>query len=248
MDIAGLSLPLVFAAGLVSFISPCVLPLVPGYLSTISGVSFEQMATRERGVGRAVAAASALFFLGFLAVFVALGASASVIGQLLSEHRLWLNRVSGGLIILFGLSLLGVGWSGSLGANWNERVQTTARRRGGPVALGIAFAFCWTPCVGPILATILTVAGASGSLQSGVLLLAIYGLGLAAPFLVVGFGFTRALATFRHLQQHYRLVERVGGLLLIAMGALLLSGYLFVLNIYAQKALSWAGLDWWKNL
>src|SRR5713101_3616004 len=124
MDVAGVSLPLVFAAGLVSFISPCVLPLLPGYLSTVSGVSFEQMTTRERGVARPVAVASGLFFIGFLAVFVALGASASVIGELLTQHRLWLDRVSGGLIILFGLSLLGVGWSGSLGVGWTERVQS----------------------------------------------------------------------------------------------------------------------------
>lgn len=248
MDVAGVSLPLVFAAGLVSFISPCVLPLVPGYLSTVSGVSFEQMAGRDRGVARPVAVASALFFLGFLAVFVALGASASVIGEVLTEHRLWLNRISGGLIILFGLSLLGIGWSGSLGASWTERVQAAARRRGGPVALGAAFAFCWTPCVGPILATILTVAGATASLQSGVLLLAIYGLGLVVPFIAVGFGFTHALGAFKRLQRHYRAIERGGGLLLIGMGALLLSGYLFVLNIYAQKALTWVGLDWWTSL
>src|SRR5438445_12892346 len=137
MHVAGLSLPLVFAAGLVSFISPCVLPLVPGYLSTVSGVSFEQMVSRDRSVSRQVAIASALFFAGFLAVFVALGASASVIGVLLTEHRLWLNRISGGLIVVFGLSLLGVGWSGSLGPSWTERVQTTALRRGGPVALGV---------------------------------------------------------------------------------------------------------------
>jgi len=248
VDVAGVSLPLVFAAGFVSFISPCVLPLLPGYLSTVSGVSFEQMAARERGVARPVAVASALFFVGFLAVFVALGASASVIGELLTQHRLWLNRISGGLIVLFGLSLLGVGWSGSLGASWTENVHASARRRGGPVALGVAFAFCWTPCVGPILATILTVAGATGSLKSGVLLLAVYGLGLAAPFIAVGFGFTRALGAFKRLQRHYRAIERVGGLLLIAMGALLLSGYLFILNIYAQKALSWLGLDWWTSL
>jgi cytochrome c-type biogenesis protein len=248
MDVAGISLPLVFAAGLVSFVSPCVLPLVPGYLSTVSGVSFAQMARRERGVGRSVAVASALFFAGFLAVFVALGASASVLGEVLAEHRLWLNRISGGLIVLFGLSLLGIGWSGSLGASWTQRVQTAARRRGGPAALGVAFAFCWTPCVGPILATILTVAGASASLQSGVLLLAVYGLGLAAPFVVVGFGFTRALAAFRRVQRHYGAIQRVGGVLLITMGALLLSDHLFVVNVYAQKALSWMGLDWWKSL
>jgi len=248
MHVAGLSLPLVFAAGLVSFISPCVLPLVPGYLSTVSGVSLEQMARRERGIGRPVATASALFFVGFLAVFVALGASASVIGELLTRHRLLLDRVSGVLIVVFGLSLLGVGWSGAMGASWVERTQRAARRRGGPVALGVAFAFCWTPCVGPILATILTVAGASASLPTGVLLLAVYGLGLAVPFVAVGFGFTRALGAFKRLQRHYRAIERVGGVLLVAMGALLLSGYLFIINIYAQHALTWLHLDWWRSL
>ena len=248
MNVAGLSLPLVFAAGFVSFISPCVLPLVPGYLSTVSGVSLEQLSRRERRISRQVAVTSALFFAGFLAVFVALGASASVIGDLLAEHRVWLNRVSGGLIVIFGLSLLGVGWSGALGAGWTQRIQRAARRRGGPLALGVAFAFCWTPCVGPILASILTVASASGSLKSGALLLAVYGLGLAAPFLAVGFGFTRALAAFKLVQRHYRIIEASGGLLLIAMGALLLTGYLFLLNVYAQHALSWLGLDWWKSL
>jgi cytochrome c-type biogenesis protein len=248
VEVAGLSLPLVFAAGLVSFISPCVLPLVPGYLSTVSGVSLEQMAQRERGISRQVASASALFFVGFLAVFVALGASASVIGELLVAHRLWLDRISGGLIALFGFSLLGVGWSGSLGPSWTERVQRVARRRGGPTALGVAFAFCWTPCVGPILATILTVAGASASLRSGVLLLTVYGLGLAVPFVVVGFGFARTLGAFKRVQRHYRSIERMAGALLVAMGGLLLTGYLFILNIYAQHALSWLGLDWWKSL
>ena len=247
-EVAGLSLPLVFAAGVVSFISPCVLPLVPGYLATVSGVSFEQVAGRRPGVSRQVVAASLLFFAGFLVVFVALGASASVIGALLDEHRLWLNRVSGALIVLFGLALLGFGWSGSLGGRWTQVVQEAARRRGGPVALGVAFAFCWTPCVGPVLASILVLAGASGSLPSGVLLLLVYGLGLALPFLVVGFGFTRALGAFRSLQRHYRVIQGAAGLLLVTMGALLLTGNLYILNAYAQRALRALGLDWWSSI
>ena len=225
-----------------------MLPLVPGYLSTVSGVSFEQIREREHGITRQVAIASALFFAGFLLVFVALGASASVVGTLLSEHRLWLNRISGGLIVLFVLSMLGLGWSGSLGAGWTQRVQQTARRRGGPVALGVAFAVCWTPCVGPVLAALLTLAGTSASLQSGVLLLLVYGLGLAVPFLVVGLGFTRALGTFKRVQRHYRVIEASAGLLLITMGGLLLSGYLFLLNSYAQRALDALGLAWWNSL
>lgn len=248
MEVAGISLPLVFAAGFVSFISPCVLPLVPGYLATVSGVSFERISERTPGVSRQVAVASALFFAGFLLVFIALGASASMVGALVDENRTWLNRVAGVLIVVFGLAMLGFGWSGSLGGRWTQLVQDAARRRGGPVALGVAFAFCWTPCVGPILASILVLAGATASLSSGVLLLGVYGLGLAAPFLLVGFGFTRALGAFRRVQRHYRVIQSAAGVLLMGMGVLLLTGYLYLVNVYAQRLLRSLGLDWWTSL
>ena len=248
MSVAGVSLPLVFAAGLVSFLSPCVLPLVPGYLSMVSGVGLDPGLQRHSGPNGRVAVASGLFFAGFLAVFVALGASASALGALLDEHRVWLDRVAGGLIVVFGLAMLGVGWSGGLGGSVANRVQDGARRRGGPVALGVAFAFCWTPCVGPILASILTLAGTSASLASGVLLLMVYGLGLAVPFLLVGFGFTGTLGRVKRIQRHYRAIQAVAGLLLVAMGVLLLSGRLFVVNIYAQRLLRDLGLDWWTSL
>lgn len=248
MSVAGLSLPLVFAAGLVSFVSPCVLPLVPGYVSTISGVGLDQLQERRSELTRQVAVASGLFFAGFLLVFVGLGASASLVGSFLDSERTWLNRVAGGLIVVFGLSLLGIGWKGTLGPSWTTLVQRAARRRGGPAALGVAFAFAWTPCVGPILASILALASTSGSLQSGVLLLLVYGLGLSVPFLAVGFGFTRALGGFRRIHRHYQAIEAAGGLLLVAMGGLLLSGYLYLLNIYAQHALSALHLAWWKSL
>jgi len=248
MDLAGPSLPLVFLAGVVSFISPCVLPLVPAYLSTISGASYEEIEARSASTTRRVALTSGLFFVGFISVFVALGASASVIGTLLDSHRLWLNRVAGATIIVFGLSMLGVGWSGALGANWTRSVQQVARTRGGPVALGVAFAFCWTPCIGPILASILTLASTSGSLADGVALLFVYGLGLAAPFLLVGFSFTRALGAFRRVQRHYRAIQTVSGVLLVSMGVLLLSDRLFLLNSYAQRGMSAVGLDWWTSL
>jgi cytochrome c-type biogenesis protein len=246
VEVAGLSLPLVFAAGIVSFLSPCVLPLVPGYLATISGATLERGG--QHSPGWRVAAASAFFFAGFLVVFVALGASASLIGALLDDNRLWLNRVAGALIVVFGLAMVGVGWSGTLGGRWTQALQGAARRRGGPVALGVAFAFCWTPCVGPILASILVLAGASGSLPSGVALLAVYGLGLAAPFLLVGFGFTRALSSVRRIQRHYRTIQASAGALLVGMGALLLSGNLYVVNVYAQRVLRALGLDWWTSL
>lgn len=248
MEVSGLSLPLVFAAGVVSFVSPCVLPLVPGYLSTVSGVSWERIAEREAGVTRRVVASSGLFFLGFLSVFVALGASASALGGVLAEQRDWLNAVAGGLIIVFGLALLGVPLLGRFSAGWTGALQRAARTRGGPVALGVAFAFCWTPCVGPVLASILTLAGASATLSGGVVLLAVYGAGLAVPFLVVGFGFTRTVAAFKRLQRHYRAVQAVAGTLLVLMGALLASDRLYIVNVYAQRALRALGLDWWTSL
>lgn len=248
MEIAGVSLVLAFAAGVVSFISPCVLPLVPAYVSTVSGVTFEDVQARRPGSGRRVATSSGLFFLGFLAVFVALGASASVVGEVLDGRRAWFDRISGALIIVFGLAMLGIGWSGSLGAGWTERVRSTAGRSGGPVALGAAFAFCWTPCIGPALASILVLAGSSASLGSGVALLGVYGLGLAVPFLAVGLGFTRAFGAFRRVRRYYRAFEVVAGVLLVSMGALLLSGKLYVLNAYAQRTLRSLGLDWWTSL
>lgn len=248
MDVGGLWLPLVFLAGAVSFISPCVLPLVPGYLATVSGVSFEQIEARSAGLTRRILLSSALFLAGFLIVFVALGASASVIGAALDANRAWLNRVSGILIVVFGLAMLGVGWSGSLGGRSTGTMQRLARRRGGPIAVGVAFAFCWTPCVGPVLGSILVLAGASGSLSAGVALLFVYGLGLAIPFLVVGLGFSRALGTFKRVQRHYAAFQVAAGVLLVSMGGLLLAGYLGLLNSYAQRALSPLGLDWWSTL
>ncbi len=247
MEVSGLSLPLVFAAGVVSFISPCVLPLVPGYLATVTGAGLEPVDDR-RSTTRQVASGSALFFVGFLAVFVALGASASLIGAFLDDNRDWLNRVAGVLIIVFGLAMLGLGWSGALGGRWTQTVQQAARRRGGPLGLGVAFAFCWTPCVGPILASILVLAGATASLASGVLLLLVYGIGLAMPFVAVGFGLTRVLGSFRRVHRYYCAIEAVAGVLLVAMGALLLSGYLYLFNVYAQHALRALGLDWWTSL
>ena len=248
MDLAGPSLPLVFAAGVVSFLSPCVLPLVPAYLSTISGVSFDPAETRPTGSSRRVVAASVLFFAGFLTVFIALGASASQLGALLADHRLWLARVAGATIIVFGLAMIGVGWSGAIGAGAAERIQATARRRGGPAALGVAFAFCWTPCIGPVLGSILTLAGASTSLRSGVLLLVVYGTGLAVPFLLVGLGVTRTLTAIRAVQRHYRAIQRVAGALLIGMGVLLVTNRLYLVNAEAQRLLTSLGMDWWTRL
>jgi cytochrome c-type biogenesis protein len=239
LHVATLSLPAVFAAGIVSFLSPCVLPLVPGYVAAVV----------PGGVKPAAAARSiTAFFCGFLAVFIALGASASTLGTVLAQHRLWLDRVSGALIVLFGLSLLSGAWPHSASARITGLVQSLARRRGGTATLGAAFAFSWTPCVGPVLATILTLAGSTASVATGSLLLAIYGLGLAVPFVVVGLSLTRTLRVARRLHSHYRLVEATGGGLLVGVGVLLVTGYLFMLNVYAERALEAAGMNWWTTL
>jgi cytochrome c-type biogenesis protein len=247
MSMAGLSLPLVFAAGVVSFASPCVLPLVPGYLSTVSGVAVDELGTSRTQTGR-VARSSAAFFAGFLLVFLALGASASAVGELLSSERRWLDRAAGVFIVLFGLSLLGFGRASVSAARWSGLMQRTARRRGGPAAIGAAFAFSWTPCVGPVLASILGLAGTTASLTTGVALLAVYGLGLTVPFLVVGFGLSRCLGALKSLHRHYRKIEIGSGVLLVGMGALLVTDELFVLNVYAQRLLDALGFNWWSTL
>jgi len=247
MHLAGLSLPLVFAAGVVSFASPCVLPLVPGYLSIVSGVSIDELGTSRAQTGR-VARSSAAFFTGFLLVFLSLGASASAVGELLSSERRWLDRAAGVFIVLFGLSLLGFGRASNSAARWSGAVQAAAKHRGGAAAIGAAFAFSWTPCVGPVLASILALAGTTASLTTGVALLAVYGLGLAVPFLVVGFGLSRCLGALKSLHRHYREIEIGSGALLVGMGALLVTDELFVLNVYAQRVLDALGFNWWSTL
>ena len=239
LHVATLSLPTVFAAGAISFLSPCVLPLVPGYVAAVVPGGL-----RPAEAARSITA----FFCGFLSVFIALGASASLLGSLLARHRLWLDRVSGGLIVIFGLSLVFGAWPHSGGARLTGLVQSLARRRGGTATLGAAFAFSWTPCVGPVLATILTLAGTSASVGTGALLLLVYGLGLAVPFVVVGLSLTRTLHRVRRIHVRYRLVETTGGGLLLGVGALLVTGYLFVLNVYAERALEAVGMSWWTSL
>jgi len=247
IHLAGLSLPLVFAAGIVSVASPCVLPLVPGYLSIVAGYAGPEGVATAGSRGR-ILRGSGLFFAGFLAAFIALGASASAAGQLLASHRIWLDRAAGIAIALFALSLVGLGSSSGALGRWNAFAQRLARRRGGPVAVGAAFAFSWTPCVGPVLASILAFAGSAASLKSGVALLGVYGLGLTVPFLIVGLGFTRVVGALKAVRRHYRTIELASAGMLLALAALLLTDRLFLLNAYAQRALDAVGLNWWATL
>lgn len=213
-------------AGTLSFLSPCVLALVPGYLSYISGVSIEELeAGRSRQTAR-VATASVLFVLGFSAVFVALGASASLIGVWLSAYRWWLAKASGVVIVAMGLFLLG--WL-RVPKMLEEKRFHLGTRKGTPGAaflLGLAFGFGWTPCVGPLLASVLAVAGQSQSLRAGVALLSAYSLGLAVPLVLAALAFDRFLGFFDRVKKYLSQVTAVSGLVLVAVGLLVTSGYL----------------------
>ena len=244
MRIGGVFLPLAFAAGFASFISPCVLPLVPGYVSAVVGGN---PAAQEPGRRALV---PSLFFLGgFLAVFMALGASASALGSTLAAHRDQFNVIAGVFVVAMGgLMISDVALSGFGMGSASAAVQRVAASRGGPVALGVAFAFCWTPCIGPVLGSILVLAGAKLTLTQGVLLLLVYGLGLAVPFLLVSLGFTKAMRSFRFLRRWYRGFQVFAGVVLVVMGYLLATDQLYVVNIYAQHVLERLHLDWWSSL
>jgi cytochrome c-type biogenesis protein len=236
-----------FAVGFVSFISPCVLPLVPGYLSAVSGVSvadFQSGRSRaERVLGPAI-----VFCLAFTVVFVALGMSATGIGSTLKDHRGTLEHVAGALIIALGLFFVLTPFIPRLNREWRVDALMQRAGSGGPLVAGAAFAIAWTPCVGPTLGSILTAAATKDTVSQGGLLLAAYSAGLAVPFLLTAVAFNRATVAFRWLRDHYLVVTAVSGAILIAMGALLLTGELTSLNTEAQRLLDKIGIADLYNL
>jgi len=211
--------PLAFAAGALSFTSPCCIPLLPGYLSYMSGVSAEEL--EDAGRGRLLTA-TLLFVAGFALVFTALGATASVLGGLVLSHRLVLTQISGAFIIAMGLVTLGIF---RIPALYVERRFHFSTNLGlvGAMPLGMAFAFGWTPCIGPVLASIETLAGTQGSVRTGAALLFVYALGLGLPFVFVGLFVARGLRFAAWLKRHLQLLNLAGGLILIAMGVLIMS-------------------------
>lgn len=233
-----LSLPIAFVAGIVSFLSPCVLPLVPGYISMLSGASMDELRTGADAalVARVIRNAFA-FVIGFSVVFIALGASATEVGAFLVSQRTAFNVAAGILIIIFGLHLTGVIKIPFLYRD--ARLNTGAPRRGifGAFVIGFAFAFGWTPCIGPILAGILAMASTKNTVFQGMFLLAIYSAGLAIPFLLTSLGVGRFLKFYGHFKRHLQVVEVGSGVLLILIGLLIafnrftiISGYLGFLN------------------
>lgn len=214
-------------AGLLSFVSPCVLPLVPPYLCFIGGVSLEQLvegARPDTAAGRRVFAAALAFVLGFMTVFVALGATASAVGRLVADHLDLLGTIAGVVIIVLGLHFLGAFRIGIL--DRERRYQVTRPPAGliGAYVVGLAFAFGWTPCVGPVLAAILFVAAGGDSVPRGALLLGAYALGIGIPFLLAALAARPFLAFMARFRRHYRRVERVLGAALIGTGILFITG------------------------
>jgi cytochrome c-type biogenesis protein len=228
-----LPLPIaVFLAGLLSFLSPCVLPLVPGYVSLISGTSAEQLGSEDRKLGRSVLLNSVMFIIGFSAVFIALGAVATGLGQFMNIYRRQLMQVAGVIIIIFGLHLIGVFQIKALLAD--KRLHEVKSKGGavGAFVVGFAFAFGWTPCIGPILAGVLIIAGSQDTVVKGVLLLALYSAGLAVPFLLTSLGIERFLAFYSRFRRHLHTVEVVSGVFLVVVGALILTRHFTLLSSY----------------
>jgi cytochrome c-type biogenesis protein len=229
-----------FLAGIVSFLSPCVLPLVPGFIGTMTGLSAEQLQGDSRWHWRTILFNAVLFALGFSILFISLGASAGTVGRFLSAYREWVNRVAGAGIVFFGLVLLGwlpVGFL-TRDIRFHREVRQGKFRS---LVLGLAFALGWTPCAGPALAAMLMMAATRESAWQGTRLLAVYSAGFAVPFILVALGISRFLSMYRRVSRQLRWVERFAGAMLVGVGALLfvdkladLASYLNRLNLFVR--------------
>lgn len=232
------SLPIAaFAAGLISFLSPCVLPLVPGYISLVSGAGIEQLKQRDGKLMRSVMLNSILFILGFTGIFLALGAAASTLGELIREHIAVLSRIAGAVIVAFGAHQTGLLPIRFLYADKRfHRIPTGAAVRA--FLTGAAFGFGWTPCVGPILAVILTFAAAESTVAKGVLLLGVYALGLAIPFLLTALSIEGFLSFYKRFARHLHHLEIASGVVMIVVGVLMFTGRLVLFNNWLNNVSS----------
>jgi cytochrome c-type biogenesis protein len=237
---AGVGVLAALFAGAVSFVSPCVLPLVPGYLSAVTGVSVDEL---QRAPVRRVLLPSLLFVLTFSAIFVLLGVSASGVGGVLTDNRRLLEKVAAVLMIAMGAFFVATLFATRLNRQWHVAGLMRRAGRGGPVVAGAAFAIAWTPCVGPTLGASLTAAALSESAGRGAFLLAVYSAGLAIPFLLTAVAFSRMTSAFRVVKRHYRGIIATGGAILTAMGVLVWTGEITQLNVEAQRLLERFGLN-----
>ena len=230
MEAVSLGVLISFTAGLLSFLSPCVLPLLPSYVTFVTGLTLDDVQrSRKTALVHAL-----LFVLGFTLIFLALGATATAVGRLLVVHRIWISRVGGVLVLLLGFYLLGAFNVGFLARE--RRFQITDKPLGylGTVLVGIAFGAGWSPCIGPILGGILTYTATQAELRRGLVLLGAYSLGLAIPFVLAAVAVERFLAFFRRFRSKLVWVDRIAGALLIVVGVLMITNYLALLTGYLQ--------------
>jgi cytochrome c-type biogenesis protein len=237
---SGVGILAALGAGLVSFLSPCVLPLVPGYLSAVTGVSVSELDRAER---HRVLVPSLVFVASFSTIFILLGLTATGIGQALQDHRDTLEKIAGAVIIAMGVLFVASLFVVRLNREWHVDALMSRAGKGGPLIAGMAFAIAWTPCIGPTLGAILSAASLSSSAAHGAFLLAVYSAGLGIPFLVTALAFSRMTTAFEAVRRHYTAIMAVAGGILIAMGVLILTGDFFQLNVEAQRLTSDLGLD-----
>ncbi|MAV56117.1 MAG: cytochrome C biogenesis protein [Candidatus Pelagibacter sp.] len=232
-----LNLAIAFGAGLISFLSPCVLPLIPGYISYISGESLGDIIEKQKKI----VLKTILFTVGFSLVFIGFGATASLIGNLLLEYSYTLRIIAGIIIIIFSLQLIGI-----LNLNFMNREKRFQTKNYSnnlffPVVVGSAFGFGWTPCIGPVLGSILTLAAVESSIGKGVLLLSFYSLGLAIPFVLSGYGISKFLAFSKNFRKNIRIVSIAGGIILLITGILILTNQLQTLGFFILEYLPFLG-------
>jgi cytochrome c-type biogenesis protein len=242
---AGVGLLAALFAGMVSFLSPCVLPLVPGYLSAVTGVAPDRL---DDTPTRRVLVPSLLFVASFSVIFIVLGLTATGLGGTLVENRRTLEKVSAGLIIAMGLFFIATIFVKEFNREWRVDALMERAGRGGPLVAGAAFAVAWTPCVGPTLGAILSAAALAESAGRGAFLLAVYSAGLAIPFLLTAVAFSRMTRAFAIVKRNYGILMGVGAVILIAMGVLIWTGELFRLNIEAQRVLDDLGLNFFNDV
>jgi cytochrome c-type biogenesis protein len=237
---SGVGIFAALGAGLVSFLSPCVLPLVPGYLSAVTGVSISELDRAER---HRVLVPSLVFVASFSTIFILLGLTATGIGQALQDHRDTLEKIAGAVIIAMGVLFVASLFIVRLNREWHVEALMSRAGKGGPLLAGMAFAIAWTPCIGPTLGAILSAASLSSSAAHGAFLLAVYSAGLGIPFLVTALAFSRMTTAFEAVKRHYTAIMAVAGGILITMGILILTGDFFQLNVQAQKLTQDLGLN-----
>ncbi|MDQ3725031.1 MAG: cytochrome c biogenesis protein CcdA [Actinomycetota bacterium] len=242
---SGVGILAALAAGIVSFLSPCVLPLVPGYLSAVTGVSASEL---ENASWRRVLGPSLLFVASFSAIFIAMGLTATALGSFLDDNKPLLEKISAALMIAMGLLFVGSIFVVRLNREWRVDALLERAGTGGPIVAGAAFAIAWTPCIGPTLGAILTAASLSGSTGRGAFLLAVYSAGLAIPFLLTALAFSQMTTAFAVVKRHYQAIVAVGGLILIGMGVLIWTGELSQLNVELERRASELGLDLWNEV